>query len=82
MLRFSRITLAVVSITFAGANVAHAAQEKQSNAQPNLLTIYRSTHLNHHLATRCRIWGPAASSDRPRCGEALYAGGTNGGFDG
>jgi hypothetical protein len=97
MSRFFRITLALVSIAFAGVNMAQAAQEKQSGRQPDLLTTYLNnylntylnyrntypnTHLDQRLAIRCKGWGPAANSDRQRCGEALYAGGTNGGFDG
>ena len=77
MSRLFKITFILVRIIFAGANTAQAAQD-QSGMQPNLLTI--STHLDNRLALRCK--GPAASSDRQRCGEALYAGGTNGGFDG
>jgi hypothetical protein len=95
MSRFFKIALALVSIAFSAANMAQAAQVGQSGTQSNLLTTYLNSYLNtylnylnaypninldHRLAVRCKA--QAANSGGQPCGEALLAGGTNGGFDG
>jgi hypothetical protein len=82
MSRFFRIAFALVSIAYAGANMAQAAQKEQSGTQAKLLTFGRNTDLDHGLAFACDVWGQAARSHRPGCDEALYANNGGTGSDG
>jgi hypothetical protein len=84
MSRFFRIALALITIAYAGSNMAayagsnlaQVAQKKQNGTQAGLLTFGRNTHVGHGLALACDVRSQTPRSHRAGCDEVLYAGGT------